>query len=192
MDFGGLFSGLATLGSAFIGKSSVDRTNKINARMADEERAWEERMSNTAHQREVADLKSAGLNPVLSAGGQGARVTSVQPAHYEASGRLLGEGVSSSAMKALEASSLRQNIATARAQEKLHSANAVSSAADAQAKMYRNDVLANESRNRAYEEAHRLKRSNWIKNLGIDVKDSIDSVVGPIFGSASKAASVFK
>ena len=53
------------------------KTMAFNSAEAAKTRDWQERMANTAHQREVQDLLAAGLNPVLSVtGGNGASVGS--------------------------------------------------------------------------------------------------------------------
>lgn len=120
----------AAAGSAFGNIAGGLLTNASNKREAERNRSFQAYMSNTSHQREVKDLKAAGLNPLLSATGGASTPTGAQ-----ATMENVASGAISSALQAgrikTELDVAKQGIATAESAEKLNNANATKAGVEA-------------------------------------------------------------
>lgn len=79
-DYGAL---LGLLGAATISAAGSLYANRQNRKMQEGVNDTAINLANTAHQREVEDLRAAGLNPILSASGSGAPVPSLGVANQD-------------------------------------------------------------------------------------------------------------
>jgi len=97
-------------GGAYGNAQSVAATNATNLQIANNQMAFQERMSDTSYQRGMTDMKAAGLNPMLaySQGGasspQGASATMIAPRKGD-----IGAGLAQSAKDVLVTKSALEN-----------------------------------------------------------------------------------
>ena len=172
---GSLGAGISSASSAKDAVKMQQSINDQNVSLQREQMSWEENLANTAHQREVADLKAAGLNPILSVN-KGAATPVVAPAHVDSSSANILQGNRNAIEAQLNTMSTMQQIKLAKTQQVVNSAVAVKTGEEARRQALENDYLEYQTQKRRFEEKRRSSRPDWLKGIGVDVRDTLDTV----------------
>ena len=172
----GLFDGLASSALDFWGQ---ERANKQNKALAREQMAFQERMSSTAHQRAVADLREAGLNPILAATKGGASTPGGAMARMENSAKNVANNMAKASMLRSQLRNVNADTALKNQQKEqvIAATMAAVEQANVNATTARNNQLSNvrgELINRAIVEAMDGKVPKWLEGSIKTIRDRLE------------------